>query len=351
MAKRSMMKTRLFLFIGFLLFSSGGVRGEERESWEAFKSRFLSPDGRVVDFYQGQISHSEGQGYGMLLAALFDDSAAFRKLRLWTRDNLQVRKSDALHAWKWGLRPNGQWAVIDLNNATDGDLLIAMALLEGAKKWKEESYRQEALAVIRAIREHLIIRRKETFLLLPGYYGFTRSMEEILNPSYWVFPAFRYFAAIEDSAFWLKIHADSLDLLRRANFGPLSLPPDWLRVNDTGLFVHEAKSRYFGYEAVRILLYLSWDGNWDALPGARKLLDLARRVGYIPATIDLVDHSIALNEASGGIWRVYARLAKEMGEKGLEQQWAQMARKKLSVEKDDYYSHVLYLLSPKAPKP
>ena len=36
--------------------------------WRIFKQRFLAADGRIVDDGNGGISHSEGQGYGMVLA-------------------------------------------------------------------------------------------------------------------------------------------------------------------------------------------------------------------------------------------------------------------------------------------
>ena len=42
-----------------------------RPLWQAWRDRFVMPDGRVVDTLQGQASHSEGQGYGMVLASYF----------------------------------------------------------------------------------------------------------------------------------------------------------------------------------------------------------------------------------------------------------------------------------------
>jgi len=33
-----------------------------------YQSKFISPEGRVIDDANGGISHSEGQGYGMLIA-------------------------------------------------------------------------------------------------------------------------------------------------------------------------------------------------------------------------------------------------------------------------------------------
>lgn len=335
----------------FIFWSAGWAFGQDRSQWEYFRSRFLSPDGRVIDFQNGQISHSEGQGYGMLLAALLDDIRAFEKMRLWAKNNLQVRKNDLLHAWRWGLRPNGKWAVIDHNNATDGDLLIAWAILEGYRRWKEEPLRKEALGLLKDIREHLVLKRREAFILLPAYYGFSHKEEEILNPSYWIFPAFRHFASADDSAFWMKIHSDSFELLRQARFGSLSLPGDWIRVGGGRISLAEERSRFFGFEAVRILLHLSWEGKLRLLPGAHSLLELAKRLGYVPMKVDLTNDQVSLHEASAGIYAIYSRLARDLGEDGLHRSWEEKAREKIAREKEDYYSHVLYLLSQTNPKP
>jgi hypothetical protein len=45
--------------------------------WDAWKAAYMEPNGRVVDLMQGGASHSESQGYGLLLAATMQDAAAF----------------------------------------------------------------------------------------------------------------------------------------------------------------------------------------------------------------------------------------------------------------------------------
>ena len=41
--------------------------------WAAYRRRFIRTDGRVVDIEKGGHTHSEGQGYGLLLAMRADD--------------------------------------------------------------------------------------------------------------------------------------------------------------------------------------------------------------------------------------------------------------------------------------
>ena len=53
--------------------------------WQQYKAKFIDPSGRVIDNANGGISHSEGQGYSMLLAERFGDKDAFANAWLWTQ--------------------------------------------------------------------------------------------------------------------------------------------------------------------------------------------------------------------------------------------------------------------------
>jgi len=61
--------------------------------------------------------------------------------------------------------------------------------------------------------------------------------------------------------------------------------------------------------------------------------------------VDLVMNNISLEEGPGGYYAVYARMARDLGEGELSRSLLQRAAKKVQAEKDDYYSHTLYLLS------
>ena len=49
-------------------------------AWERYKARFMMPDGRIIDTANGNVSHTEGQGFAMLLAVANNDRPAFDKL-------------------------------------------------------------------------------------------------------------------------------------------------------------------------------------------------------------------------------------------------------------------------------
>lgn len=67
-------------------------------TWGYYRRHFISEDGRVIDFFQNKTSHSEGQGYGMLLAVAHKDRASFDRIYNWTRQNLMVRAPAGFYA-------------------------------------------------------------------------------------------------------------------------------------------------------------------------------------------------------------------------------------------------------------
>jgi len=121
------------------------------QGWPSYKAAFMSPDGRIIDTGNHHVSHSEGQGYGMLFAVNADDQANFAKIWQWTREHLQVR-DDALLAWRY--QPGS--GVTDINNASDGDILVAWALLQAGERWQKSHYIDASQQILQDIRHKLI---------------------------------------------------------------------------------------------------------------------------------------------------------------------------------------------------
>jgi len=342
----------LWIFL-FLLAGAGRCLAQDAPGWEDYKARFVSEDGRVIDYYQNETSHSEGQGYGLLLAFLHDDPAAFDKIWTWTRNNLQVRENDRLLAWSWGKRHNGEWRVVDYNNATDGDLLVALALLKASRSWGSDEYAEEALAIVRDVRRHLAVEAAGRVFLLPGYYGFLKNGGVVLNPAYMVFPAYESFARVDDREFWEHAYADGLEILPHLLFTRLRLPADWVFWNASGPSVYRERSAFSGYEAIRVYLYLSWAGKTSLIPSPRSLLDFFGAKEYLPDRFHLDNDTASLNEASGGFHAVLSRVARDLGEASLADVLAEKARFKVESEEEekDYYSMTLYLLAREEVRP
>lgn len=278
--------------------------------WQEYKARFISEDGRVIDYYQGKVSHSEGQGYGMLLAVLNDDKPAFDKIWQWTKNNLCVRK-DNLLVWLWGKRQNGEWEVIDYNNATDGDILVAFALLRAQKKWGVGSYKAEALKIIKAIRKEVAFNWQERIFLLPGYYGFTKKEAAVINPSYFVFPAYKLFAEVDDKSFWKKVYGDAKFFLSLAVFSSHRLPSDWVSLTNSDFSISKERSVNFGYEAIRVPLYLSMEETPKFPEGIKGLPSIYKKNGYVPLWVRLTDDGVSSQQAPAGFYAVYSVVAKK----------------------------------------
>jgi len=285
---------------------SPGGAAADAPAWWAFKARFLRPEGRVVDDGNEGRSHSEGQGWGLLLAVHHGDRAAFDRMLAWTRGKLR-RRGDHLHAWLW--RPDGQAG--DGNNATDGDLFIAAGLLRGAALWSDPALAEEGRAVARDVLRLLVRRVGDLAVLLPGARGFEFPAHVVVNPSYLAFPMIADAAeAVPDPA-WLRVAGDGLRLLRAARFGRWGLPPDWLAVPRDGGRPSPAPGwpARFGYDAVRVPLWLAWAGMAEE-PGAAGPAAFwsGFGAGRAPAWADLSTDAVAPYEAGPGVVRI-ARLA------------------------------------------
>lgn len=220
--------------------------------WAAYKQRFLDPSGRIVDGVNGNISHSEGQGYGLLLAYLAGNRPDFDLIWSFTRTELLLR-DDGLAAWKWD--PNASPHVSDVNNATDGDVLIAYALAKAGRAWQAPELTAASTAMIQAIGTAAIDRHQGMSLILPAAHGFSaadRPDGPVVNLSYWIFEALPLFAELDPRAGWPAVNESGLRLLAMASDG---LPPDWLSLR-AGPKPARGFPSEFGYNAVRIPLYL-----------------------------------------------------------------------------------------------
>ena len=269
-----------------LLTAPAAFSASDDFDWSLFKQPFFDPEGRIVDVGNGGVSHSEGQGYGMLLAEASGDRAAFDKLWSWTAQHLACR-GDGLLAWRFA--PGAVPPVADPNNATDGDVLVAWALLRAGGRWRDKAL-LEASETIRAAILRLLV--KESFgriILLPGGTGFESPSATRLNLSYYVWPALDAFRREDGDALWGPLIDQGLELLAAARFGEANPTPDWIELGPSGAPVLAASPQSrFGFDAIRIPLHLAWSGR-DGLakPFADYWAGLVARNAVIPAWIDL----------------------------------------------------------------
>ncbi len=180
--------------------------------WNHYKKTFIKEDGFVVDPYNQYRVTSESQGYTMVVSALLNDRETFYRVWKWTKKNLQ--REDGLFSWLW---ING--AVVDRNNATDADLLIAYALLIGYERWGDRKLLSKAGEIIKSIDELIITvcRERPVPLLIPGKEGFIRNNVVNIKVAYYIPFIFKKFYQVFREDKWLNLYKYTYELYTMEN--------------------------------------------------------------------------------------------------------------------------------------
>ncbi len=319
--------------------------------WASFKDQFISRQGRVIDWQNNSMSHSEGQGYVLLIAEEMNDRAAFDLVLGWSNHNL----GEKLRAWSFGF-DGKKWGVLDKNNASDADIFHAWALLRAGKKWNNAEYTKAGTEIMHAIREELIDKNN---LLLPAKFGFQTENTTRINLSYYVFPALPYFASIDkthqktwkalyDNA--IKLYLDSLATQENV----AQLPPDWLTVDLEGKLKPFTENTLktdaiYGFEAICIPIYLAWVKDKKALEKLRPFIKRVSSDKSTAQTIDLLNPqwkpAPPIFEGGIGHYAALAKAAKTLGMSNEEKILWQLADDARIKNQGNYYGEVLYLLA------
>jgi endoglucanase len=285
------MRCIALIFVGVLTALTVGAPAVAQQSlvdpghWQEYKSRFLDRSGRIVDNGNGGISHSEGQGYGLLLAYLSGSSADFEQIWSFTKTELLLR-DDGLAVWKWD--PKSDPHVTDTNNATDGDILIAYALAMAGSAWNKKEYLASASDMANAVLKKTVVVAAGRTILLPGVQGFgaaDRKDGPVINPSYWIFEALPVMKVLAPSDKWDRLKDEGLRLIDALQVGPKKLPPEWASLKSRPQPADGFEPQ-FSYNALRIPLYMMRAGINDPA-NLQRFLDNMGGVDGIATTVDL----------------------------------------------------------------
>jgi endoglucanase len=267
--------------------------------WPQFKRSFVTDDGRVLD--DDGSTHSEGLGTALLACAAVADGDTFARIHRHART---LQRDDGLTSWR--VQAGGR--VIDVNNATDGDLYIGWALARAARAFGAPAYAQEARRIARAVRAYCVRASRHGAVLVPGRDGFNRATYVVANPSYWVLPAFDALAAVDPHPQWKALIDTALALLARARFGQHGLTADWIEIDDAVRPWRERPAR-FGYEAIRVPLFLYWSEQF-AHPQLAAFVRYAAAPAF-PAWTALDGDAQSAERAPAG-FEAIARLARAL---------------------------------------
>ncbi|MGB6016946.1 MAG: glycosyl hydrolase family 8, partial [Nodosilinea sp.] len=257
------------------------------ESWQAYRSRFIQDDGRVIDREDGDRTVSEGQAYAMLRAVAINDPATFDRTYSWAKGNLarldqEGKPIDLLWAWKWGQRPDNSWGTLDANFATDADVDAATALILAAQRWSCPKYLDEARALLADIWTHGTVELPDgTRQLIPGPADAFRlePSQIILNPSYFAPASFRLFAEADPDHDWNSLIDSGYTMLDDlSKVSATGLPPDWIAYNPTSDTYRQLPLDYplqsrYSFDAFRVWWRVAQDAAWFDEPRAQTYLE------------------------------------------------------------------------------
>jgi endo-1,4-beta-D-glucanase Y len=202
-----------------------------RVTWEGFKRYYVNCGapcgdnlGLPFDPSVGYEAVSEGVGYGLLMAVMMDDQAAFDQMYNAAHRYMLDRKTGLLH---WRADANGN--IIGFGAATDADQDIALALIfaqarADAGGWQQHSTRPYGT------RARQILASLHTFAVDGGYLrpGLAWGDDDnLINLSYFSPAWYRVFDAFEGGVRWQALIEAGYALLESTPGSVRGLAPDW----------------------------------------------------------------------------------------------------------------------------
>jgi len=224
---------------------------------------------------------SEGIGYGMLLASLNGDKDRFDKL--WKYNKLYRVSGTALMIWditSFTRSTSG-------NSATDADIDIMASLFIANKKWGEQAYLDDALAIGKSIYERELSSGK---LLLPAMNTEALGDGTKINISYISLAAIKLLSIYDTERDWNAVLEANISFMQRIQNAGLGLFPDWVDpTNDQPITppnlgsgcspitasngTNTSTCLVYNKESVRIPWRVAWYYHWFGDPRAKEMLD------------------------------------------------------------------------------
>jgi endo-1,4-beta-D-glucanase Y len=277
---------------------------------------------RVMGGVDGASTVSEGQGYGILFASIFDDQATLDGLWLFTADHLNERGLMDWHIGSPGQR-------LGTGAATDGDEDIALGLLNACLKVQRGSWRSsraginyctQATNMISAIYQYEIdkaggsppagLPNNPGSELLPGdsWNLATDYPQGIVNLSYFApgyYTAFGKFTI--DTAPWTAVISRNyaiVDLAQGRSGNCSKLVPNWARYDGEPQRVpwQTTNFAWWSYDAARFAWRAAVDKAWYGSADARATVN---EIGSFFSSVGLSDigeHDMSGRRTGGGPW-------------------------------------------------
>lgn len=231
------------------------TEADAEAAYQSWKSSWVSdcPDGSLrVKWDNPEKTVSEGIGYGMLLAASWNDRPTFDGLWSYYQSH---QNSNGLMGWLGGCGYSD-----DPGAATDADLDVAMALIMADCLWPENGYLEKATSLIATIR-NLLLKEDGSHIFLCA--GDNWGGDCCGNASYQAPAYYRIFAQVTgDSAFWTAAAEDSYYYLDKYNNDSTGLVSDWMDPDTLQCYAKDAWD-WYGWDASRVPWRVAVDYAWN----------------------------------------------------------------------------------------
>jgi endo-1,4-beta-D-glucanase Y len=222
---------------------------------------------------------SEGMGYGMILTVAAGDQTAFDRLNRFRaalgKEYDKVYTSGGLMAWNSGNSCPPSASSGNANNAPDGDLDAAMALIQASKKWPSGTYKADALALIDGIWSKNVGTSGGKPYLGAG----TINIKDKSYTSYWTLGYFQVFARIVSDSTkqqnWKSLASRGYEVLKaiQSNSACNGEFPESFQIDGT---MYSGDTCDFGYDSCRVPWRLATDYAWFGSADSKTMLDSIR---------------------------------------------------------------------------
>jgi len=267
------MMGRLLILLNILISLSWAdmdTEGLLSRLYDWYKTNIVQTDGRVIDWQNNAVTHSEGIGYSLFFSVAMSDKETFYKIYRWFRKNIPLNEN-GLVPWLWGKNANGKWGILDFNDASDGNLWIAYSLLLGYEKWHDEELKKFALTLVKNIKKYDVFKRRKCLFLLPGSKFFVGSKTVTINPSYYAPFIFTKFYQYDKDPIWKALIKQSFKVWFYLSLTPYHLFPEWI---DIGLKDCKISKIYgiMGFNAIRIPIWVLYSSDLPVELPLKKIL-------------------------------------------------------------------------------
>jgi endo-1,4-beta-D-glucanase Y len=220
---------------------------------------------------------SEGQGYGMVIAAYMGDKQAFDGLWSFAQKNFNTQKLMGWHVTCSGFTTSDGGD----GSATDGDTDIAFGLVVAAAQWGG-TYLQQAkdyLAVLKSVDFVTCSPSGRNVATAGSWQGSDAcTIGSGSNTSYWTPGYYRVFAQVTGDSFWSKTADDVVTL-----YGLAADPTTGIIVNEVDQNGAAVACQTYDYNSCRIPWRATLDYLWFGTAGVKttmtKLTNWANGVG------------------------------------------------------------------------